>query len=213
MNRSATIRWSVFAATVGLLVAAAPAAAQDSARVSLSDTTGVIPRGAELFSRFCQRCHNPRGPGERTDREWVIIMQHMETRANLTRDRAELIRRFLIASNEAAQSPGAQRESLAEAPTPSEVTPTMVEEGRQVFRGAGSCASCHGRKAGGGPIAPSLRDSTWQNGDGSLGAVLRTVRNGVPGSAMTAYPAGISDEQARKVAAYVWAISHGEAKP
>lgn len=214
MNTPATvIRDLTTASAATILFLAAPAHAQEASRVSTADSAELIPRGAELFSRFCQRCHNPRSAGERTDREWVIIMQHMETRANLTRSRADLIRRFLMASNAAARMPGTQRESLAAAPRPEDVTDAMIESGRTVFRGEGGCASCHGRDAAGGPIAPSLRDQNWQNGDGSLAAILRVIRNGVSGTAMTAYPAGISDEKARDVAAYVWVISQGKIEP
>jgi mono/diheme cytochrome c family protein len=62
-------------------------------------------------------------------------------------------------------------------------------------------------------VAPSLRDDRWRNGDGGLADILEVVRNGASGTAMPAYPAGISDEMARKVAAYVWAVSQGKAEP
>ena len=172
-----------------------------------------VSEGAQLFSRNCQRCHQPRGPAERSDREWVIIMQHMETRANLTRDRAEMVRAFLLASNEAARRPGRQRGPLAAAPVAGDVTIEMIEDGRKIFQGPGACTSCHGADLGKGPVAPSLKDDRWRNGDGSLADILETVRNGVAGTAMAAYPAGISDEMATKVAAYVWAVSRGKAEP
>jgi mono/diheme cytochrome c family protein len=143
----------------------------------------------------------------------VIIMQHMETRANLTRNRAEMVRAFLLASNEAARRPGRQRGPLAAAPATGDVTIEMIEEGRRIFQGPGACISCHGADLGKGPVAPSLKDDRWRNGDGSLTDILEIVRNGVAGTAMPAYPAGISDEMARKVAAYVWAVSQGKAEP
>lgn len=172
-----------------------------------------VSEGAQLFSRNCQRCHQPRGPAERSDREWVIIMQHMETRASLTRDRAEMVRAFLLASNEAARRPGSERGPLAAAPATRDVTLEMIEDGRTIFQGAGACTSCHGADLGKGPVAPPLNDDRWRNGNGSLADILEIIRNGVPGTAMPAYPAGISDEMAMKVAAYVWAVSQGEAEP
>lgn len=195
------------------------AAAQDAGEAHLdrqspgADTASALSRGAELFSRYCQRCHNPRGAGERSDREWAIIMQHMETRANVTTNRAELIRTFLVASNSAARAPGRQRTDIVRDTARPEITGDMVEAGRQIYRDKGACFSCHGRDLEGGPVAPSLTDDQWRNGAGTFQDILETVRNGVDGTAMSAYPAGISDEMARTVAVYVWAVSQGRAEP
>ena len=38
--------------------------------------------------------------------------------------------------------------------------------------------------------------------------VFLARRSGVSGTAMAAYPGGISDEQAQQVAAYVWAVAN-----
>ncbi|MEX2400486.1 MAG: cytochrome c [Rhodothermales bacterium] len=177
-----------------------------------ADTTlaARISRGAELFSRTCQRCHNPRGPAERTDREWVIIMQHMQTRATLTRRQASLVREFLLASNDADQAPGRERRGLQ---TPANVTEEMIEQGRIVYHGAGTCSACHGDALQGGPIAPNLNDDRWQRASGDYASILNVVRNGVSGTAMAAYPGGITDEQAQQVAAYVWAVAGGRTEP
>ncbi len=179
---------------------------------TLSDTTLAvrIGQGAELFSRTCQRCHNPRGPEERTDREWVIIMQHMQTRANLTRRQASLVRDFLLASNDAALRPARLRGDLS---PPSEVTDELIAQGRLVYNGAGTCFACHGSGLEGGPIAPNLKDSQWKRGNGDFTTILEIVRNGVSGTAMAAYPGGISEEQAQQVAAFVWAVSQGQTTP
>ncbi len=179
---------------------------------SAVDTTlaARIGQGAELFSRTCQRCHNPRSPAERTDREWVMIMQHMQTRANLTRVQSNLVRDFLLASNDVGlASAGIQSELI----TPSEVTEEMIAAGRLVYKGAGTCFACHGAGLEGGPIAPNLNDNQWKSGSGDYVSLLGTVRNGVSGTAMAAYPGGISDEQAQQVAAYIWAIVNDRAEP
>lgn len=203
-------------ATAGLILVVA-ALGPKSARLEAQqiDERGAaqITRGAELFSRNCQRCHNLRGPAERTDREWIIIMQHMETRANLTVDRANAIRAFLLASNEAASMPGGEREALARVPAPDEVDETMLSEGRRIYRERGTCAACHGPTLEGSPVAPSLIDDKWMHGDGSLAEIVEVIRNGVEGTAMAPYPAGIDDEMAVMVAAYVWAVSQGRIAP
>ncbi|MCH7639879.1 MAG: hypothetical protein IH855_10530, partial [Bacteroidetes bacterium] len=94
-----------------------PASLQDAPPINTSnpDTTlaADIAYGAELFARNCQRCHNLRGPAERTDRGWVIIMQHMQSRAGLTHEQVHAVRSFLLASNDAAQAPGRPRPELA----------------------------------------------------------------------------------------------------
>lgn len=171
----------------------------------------LVQRGAEVYSRQCQRCHVPRGLGERDDRDWIIIMQHMQARANLTRDRARAALAFLLASNRSARrpsTPAGTGVSLAEG----DITDAMIERGRQVFRGGG-CAACHGADLTGGPIAPSLVDGRWRNGDGSIASILETIRNGVDGTAMPALPGGITEEQAAHVAAFVWAVAQGRTSP
>ncbi|GMQ81134.1 MAG: hypothetical protein BMS9Abin05_0564 [Rhodothermia bacterium] len=185
----------------------APDLRAESENLVSSDTTLAerIGLGAELFSRTCQRCHNPRGPAERTDREWVMIMQHMQTRANLLRSEASLVRDFLLASNNADLVPGRLRVDLQ---TPEEVTDEMIEQGRLVYEGAGTCFACHGAQLGGGPIAPNLKDDQWKIGTAEFASILTTVRNGVSGTAMAAYPGGITDEQAQQVAAYVSAVAN-----
>jgi hypothetical protein len=66
----------------------------------------------------------------------------------------------------------------------------------------------------GGPIAPTLLAHQWKDAKGGgYGAILGVVTTGVSGTAMISHPGGISDDDARKVAAYVWAASHGKAKP
>lgn len=205
---------ALLALSVSLAFQPAPVPSGAEARSEPDDTsnTARIARGAEFFSRTCGRCHNPRGPAERTDREWVIIMQHMQTRANLTREQITLVRDFLLASNDAAQAPGRVRRDVPAA-SDADVTEAMINAGRPVYHGAGTCFACHGQKLEGGPIAPSLTDDTWKSGNGDYASILEVVRNGVEGTAMAAYPGGISDEQARQVAAFVWAVAQGKAGP
>lgn len=93
------------------------------------------------------------------------------------------------------------------------VTPDLIEQGRAVFHGKGTCHACHGDKLQGGPIAPSLRGGTWRHINGSLAGITNRVTNGLKGSIMMPHPGGISDAQIRAVAAYVYAVSHGMTDP
>jgi mono/diheme cytochrome c family protein len=57
------------------------------------------------------------------------------------------------------------------------ITPNEIALGDSVFNGpdgSGICATCHGRNGVGIPgAAPSLSDSEWINGDGSIGFMSR----------------------------------------
>jgi len=89
-------------------------------------------------------------------------------------------------------------------------TSSIVEEGRLIYEGKGTCISCHGEKGvGDGPsgrlLHPSPRDFTncqfqKHRSDGELFWVLQ---NGSPGTGMVPMiPVTISEEEAWKVIAY-----------
>jgi mono/diheme cytochrome c family protein len=93
-------------------------------------------------------------------------------------------------------------------------SPAAVSAGRDVFHGPGTCVVCHGSNLEGGPMAPTLKTHPWKDAKGGgYNAILSVVMTGVPGTAMVSHAGGISDEDARRVAAYVWAVSHGKTSP
>jgi mono/diheme cytochrome c family protein len=124
---------------------------------------------------------------------------------------------FLVALGVAALAGGARAvEAQAEAHSTSDtavVTDEVTDEGRKIFHGKGTCHACHGSKLQGGPIAPPLTGPKWRNGDGSFDMILHILRGGVPNTVMVSHPGGISDAQVIQVATYVYAVSHGLAKP
>ncbi|HEX2190100.1 MAG TPA: cytochrome c [Longimicrobiaceae bacterium] len=97
---------------------------------------------------------------------------------------------------------------------PPGVTQAMVQEGQQIFTGAGICQTCHGPSAQGTALAPNLTDGEWINTDGSYDGIVQVVTNGVQQPKQHPAPmppkggSSITDEQVRAVAAYVYAISH-----
>jgi mono/diheme cytochrome c family protein len=92
-------------------------------------------------------------------------------------------------------------------------SPAAVSAGRDVYHGAGTCQVCHGANLE-GVVGPSLKGHSWKDAKGGgYDAILNVVLKGVPGTVMVGHPGGISDEDARKVSAYVWAVSHGKASP
>lgn len=99
-------------------------------------------------------------------------------------------------------------------PDTSAVTPELVNAGRRVFHGAGTCFGCHGMNLEGGPIAPTLKEHAWKDARaGDLAQIYRVVTHGVLNTAMVPRPGGISAEDAAHVSMYVWAVSHRGAKP
>ena len=99
---------------------------------------------------------------------------------------------------------------------PAGVTTAMVEEGQQVYIGAGICAACHGPDAS-GLIGPDLTDAEWLIGDGEYETLVAQILEGVSAAEAT-NPLGaimppkggaaITDAQVRSVAAYIWTLSH-----
>ena len=89
----------------------------------------------------------------------------------------------------------------------------LIDAGRHVFHGEGTCFACHGPNLEGTAIAPTLRAHKWRNGDGSLAMIMHVVRTGVPHTAMISHPGGINEQELLEVTAYVWAVSRGAAKP
>ena len=111
-----------------------------------------------------------------------------------------------------AQEPAAPAPQAAAADTAA-ATDEVVDAGRKIFHGKGTCHACHGDQLQGGPVAPSLRGPKWRHIDGTFEAILQRVRGGYPGSVMVAHPGGIDDAQTIQVANYVWAVSQGKTKP
>jgi mono/diheme cytochrome c family protein len=99
-------------------------------------------------------------------------------------------------------------------PDTSAITPAMVELGRAIFHGQGTCFACHGEKLEGSQIAPTLKPHAWRDAkNGEFAAIYYVATHGVPSTLMVPYPGGISASQAMAVASYVWSVGHGKVKP
>jgi glucose/arabinose dehydrogenase len=102
-------------------------------------------------------------------------------------------------------------------PVPPGATRQQVVLGDRIFHGQadnGTCAGCHGTDAGGTSVGPSLTNGIYVWGDGSLQAITRTIKTGVPrprnytGVMPPNGGAQLSDEDVAAVSAYVWAAGH-----
>ena len=89
----------------------------------------------------------------------------------------------------------------------------IIDAGRKIFHGKGTCSGCHGDKLTGGPVAPPLTGPSWRHINGTYSAIIDRVDNGLPGTLMVARPGGIEESQVFLVASYVYAVSHGLTKP
>ena len=117
----------------------------------------------------------------------------------------------------AAAPPGTPVSDITSASAmPEGATDAMVQEGRQIYAGAGICAACHGPDAT-GAIGPDLTDDEWLIGDGEYEQLVVQILEGVSAGEAT-NPLGaimppkgggaITEAQVRSVAAYVWTLSH-----
>ncbi|MGK7313019.1 MAG: c-type cytochrome [Candidatus Longimicrobiales bacterium M2_2A_002] len=104
--------------------------------------------------------------------------------------------------------------ALAAAP-PHTVAPQDPAAGEAIFKGKGSCFTCHGPRATGTTLAPDLTDDAWVNFDArpSRDEVETLVREGVTKPVQHPAPmppmggARLSDEEIGDVAAYVLSLS------
>ncbi len=151
MNRLKHMAWTVVMA--GALLTPAPGAAQ-------AQQQGDLGRGAEVYGATCGRCHNPRSPVERSDREWTVIVNHMRTRAGLTGRAARDVLAFLQATNgDPPREIGPIEVAADTVRQPANVVistdPATVAEGRALASSKG-CVGCHVTDGEGGQIGPTL---------------------------------------------------------
>ena len=100
------------------------------------------------------------------------------------------------------------------APDTNAVTPAMVDLGRAIFHGKGTCFACHGAQLEGTQLAPTLKAHAWRDAkNGQLDEIFRVVTHGVTGTVMVAFPGGVSRPEALNVAAYIWSVNNRKAKP
>lgn len=120
------------------------------------------------------------------------------------------------ASAPAAAPAASEAAPTAPASLPAGVTQAMVQEGQQLFTGAGNCYTCHGPDAHGTALAPNLTDAEWLWFDHppTVDDLVARIKQGVPNSKQHPAPmppmggASLTDDQVKAIAAYVAAL-HG----
>jgi mono/diheme cytochrome c family protein len=106
-------------------------------------------------------------------------------------------------------------------PLPSGMTLDMIRQGDSLFRGKGGCITCHGPDGGGMPASGSGITSGLHFVPAEWNALDSLIRVGIP-EAVTRTPiampprgaqTNLTDDESRRVAAYVWAISQVKDEP
>lgn len=133
----------------------------------------------------------------------------------MTRRHSALVVRTLgVVSLLIAGSAQAQQATPPATPDTNAITPAMVDLGRAIFHGKGTCFACHGGQLEGSQIAPTLKAHAWRDAkNGQLDEIFRVATHGVSGTVMVAFPGGISAAEARSVASYIWSVNNRGVKP
>ncbi len=147
---------------LALLILATEAVAQQTQE-------SAVAAGARVYGGVCGRCHNPRSPLERDDRDWVTIANHMRVRGNLTGGQVSSVLAFLQATNSdpGQQVPLTQAAPPAAAPTVREgeisTDPGTIAAGRNLVQQR-ACLGCHLIEGAGGQVGPTLNGSVDRRG-------------------------------------------------
>jgi mono/diheme cytochrome c family protein len=84
---------------------------------------------------------------------------------------------------------------------------SAILEGKRLFTMSCATEFCHGPdgtgKMFGAANATKLNDDKWYYSDGSYAAVIRTIKEGLPGSPMEPWEGRMGMERVRQLAAYI----------
>lgn len=89
------IRTRVRPYLLGLTLVSAPVITACATAPAAEPQAQATVRGAELWRQACNRCHVRRPPRQFTAEQWPVIVNHMRSRAALTRSEAEAVAAFL----------------------------------------------------------------------------------------------------------------------
>lgn len=82
---------------------------------------------------------------------------------------------------------------------------TRLENGKSLFET--NCAACHGQTGGSMPggVGPNLVDEYWIHG-GSINAVFKTIKYGVPSKGMISWESQFSPAQIQDISSYILSL-------
>jgi mono/diheme cytochrome c family protein len=199
-----TIRSTWLALVMANLIGAVPGTAY-------AQGTGNVAEGALEYGATCGRCHALRSPVERSDRDWVVIVNHMRARTGLTEGQVSDILAFLQATNH-VEEPTMERVQgpVIRPPTPEfgplgraiEVTtdPSTIDAGRELISEKG-CFGCHMIGSEGSRIGPTLNGLVAAEGPSFVAQKLENPAFNDSGTLMP--DPRLTGEQIRALIAYL----------
>lgn len=187
------------------------------AKPLLGQERGSVAKGAREYGNLCGSCHNARSPLERTDRQWVTIMNHMRVRANLTGDQVRDVLAFLQATNTDPRERAPLEGAGAGAPTAGEpgelssFTPStdvaVIAEGERLLSQK-ACLGCHVIGSQGGQLGPSLNGVVQRKG---VEFVWQKVADPTINNATSLMPNfGLSEEEIAAIIAFLNTLDGGD---
>jgi mono/diheme cytochrome c family protein len=126
--------------------------------VGLGQEVDPVAEGARVYGAVCGSCHNARSPIERSDRDWVTIVNQMRVRANMTGEQVRFVLAFLQAANSdwpAAGSGAMAAEAGQPSTDPPSTDPAVIARGRELVA-TRACLGCHVIGKEGSQVGPSL---------------------------------------------------------
>jgi mono/diheme cytochrome c family protein len=166
----------------------------------------LIPAGISATIFFLGACHKDVKSGGAVPIDTAAVMPTLDTTPAL--DSSAL-------ADSTADSTAIDSLSASLPPdVPSTIAVADSVAGDGLFHGKGRCFTCHGERGQGTPrLGPSLTDSEWLAGNGSLAAIEYVITHGVAvpkasSVAMPAYSGMLSAREIEVTAAYVYALAH-----
>ena len=145
--------------------------------------------GAQEYVHQCGRCHNLRGPMEKSDRDWDIIVGHMRSVGDLTGEQSRAILEFLQANNNPPLNQGTGNDAGLKGVS-----------GKQIFV-SHSCVACHRLGDEGGGTGPSLDNVSSRRSRDYIVDQIRDPRLHNPVSIMP--PTNLSSQELETLLKYL----------
>lgn len=152
-----------------------------------------LSTGARVYSDNCGRCHNPRAPGEFSDRAWSVIVHHMHARGYLTASDTAAVLVFLRASNGNA----------LDVPAGGAMSTTSVDAAVLIVQKG--CKGCHTIGGEGGKIGPNLDTVLQRRDDAFIKAKLTNPKVDNPQSVMPQL--GLNEREKEAIVAYLHTLN------
>ncbi len=205
----------------------------DESTLVYTEDADMIAAGSKSFARNCIACHGSAGEGNTigpnlTDDYWLhgggikdiyttikkgvpdkgMISWESQLSPTEIRDMATYIMSLRGSNPPSAKEPqGKLYEAGSSSSSTGETATSSVDlsKGKAIFDN--NCAACHTADGGGIiGLGPNLTDKYWKDSNGSKEGVLKTISEGVTGTAMMSWKALLDETQINDITDYVLAF-------